>query len=63
MESIAKTLIIITLVYYLIKGLIYLMLWQTTYKIQEHALAKKKERQQKKALEEEIWAPDRDDGR
>jgi len=60
MESIAKTLIIITLVYYLIKGLIYVVLWQATYKIQERALAEKKKRQRKKDLEESIWHPDQD---
>lgn len=60
MESIAKTLIIITLVYYLIKGLIYLVLWQATYKIQERALAEKQKRKKKKDLEESIWSPDQD---
>jgi len=57
----AKTLIIITLVYYLIKGLIYLVLWQATYKIQERALAEKKKRKKKKDLEESIWSPDQED--
>jgi hypothetical protein len=61
MESMAKTLIIITLVYYLIKGLIYLVLWQATYKIQERALAEKKKRKKKKDLEESIWSPDQED--
>jgi len=61
MESIAKTLIIITLVYYLIKGLIYLVLWQATYKIQERALAEKRKRQKAKNLEDSIWSPDPDE--
>lgn len=61
MESMAKTLIIITLVYYLIKGLIYLILWQATYKIQERALAEKKKKQKKKDLEESIWSPDQEE--
>lgn len=61
MESIAKTLIIITLVYYLIKGLIYLVLWQATYKIQERALAEKQKRRKKKDLEESIWSPNEED--
>lgn len=50
-----KTLIIVTLIYYLLKGLIYLVLWQTTYKVQERALAAKAKAKEKKKAEEEIW--------
>jgi cytoskeletal protein RodZ len=61
MESMLKTLIVVTLVYYLIKGLIYLLLWQATYKVQENALAAKNKRKKKKDVEESVWAPDQED--
>ena len=41
--------------YYLLKGLIYLILWQTTYKVQQRALAAKAKEKQKKETEEELW--------
>lgn len=50
-----KTLIIVTLIYYLLKGLIYLILWQTTYKVQQRALAAKAKEKEKKKIEKEIW--------
>ncbi len=40
-----KTLIILVLIYYLLKGLIYIVLWQATYKIQERALEAKAKKQ------------------
>lgn len=56
-----KYLIIITLAYYLIKGLIYLLLWQTTKRVEEHARAAK-ERDQKKLLQEKgIWEEEDDE--
>ncbi len=49
MNDMAKYLIIITLCYYLVKGLIYLILWQATKKVEEKAREyKKKEQKQKK---------------
>lgn len=50
-----KTLIIVTLIYYLLKGLIYLILWQTTYKVQQKALAAKAREKERKKAEQEIW--------
>lgn len=41
-NSLLKTLIVVILAYYLIKGLIYLLLWQTTYKVQQKMLETKK---------------------
>lgn len=41
-----KTLIIVGLAYYLIKGLIYLLLWQTTYKLQQNALERKRQKRE-----------------
>lgn len=61
MESMLKTLIIITLIYYLLKGLIYLLLWQTTYKIEEHARAKKKQQKRARDVEKEIWETDQEE--
>lgn len=58
--SLAKYLIIITLAYYLVKGLIYLLLWQTTYKIEERAREMKKQKQKKKQEEDEIWEENED---
>lgn len=43
-----KTLIVVSLAYYLIKGLIYLLLWQTTFKLQQNALEAKKKKREKK---------------
>ncbi len=50
-----KSLIIVTLIYYLFKGLIYLILWQTSFKVQERALAAKEERIRKRKAKEELW--------
>jgi len=44
-----KILIIITLIYYLIKGLLYLLLWQTTLKIEEKGKEAKKKAREKRA--------------
>lgn len=59
MNPILKTLIIVTLVYYLVKGLIYLVLWQTTKKLEEKGLETKRKAKEKrmreKQLEKEIW--------
>ncbi|NLJ71711.1 MAG: hypothetical protein GX333_01710 [Syntrophomonadaceae bacterium] len=45
MDDMLKTLIILVLIYYLLKGLIYIVLWQATYKIQERALEAKAKKQ------------------
>jgi len=45
-NSLLKTLIVVALGYYLIKGLIYLLLWQTTYKLQQNALEKKRQKRE-----------------
>lgn len=37
MNDTLKYLIIVTLCYYLVKGLIYLLLWQATHKVEEKA--------------------------
>ncbi|HZK43020.1 MAG TPA: hypothetical protein VFC73_01910 [Syntrophomonadaceae bacterium] len=48
MENVLKTLIILTLIFYLIKGLFYLLLWQATHAVEEKALATKEEKKQAK---------------
>lgn len=45
-NTLLKTLIVVTLAYYLIKGLIYLLLWQTTYKLKQKALENKNKRRE-----------------
>ncbi|HZJ84785.1 MAG TPA: hypothetical protein VFD02_04425 [Syntrophomonadaceae bacterium] len=55
MENMLKTLIIVTLIFYLLKGLIYLILWQMTYKVQEKALAAKAKAKKEKKVEKETW--------
>jgi len=60
-NELMKYLIIVTLCYYLLKGLIYLLLWQTTKRVQENALAAKRREKEKKKKEKEIWEPETDD--
>lgn len=60
-NELLKYLIIVTLCYYLLKGLIYLLLWQTTKRVQESALAAKQKEKDKRKKEKEIWEPDTDD--
>ncbi|NLO22643.1 MAG: G-protein coupled receptor [Syntrophomonadaceae bacterium] len=43
-----KYLIIITLCYYLVKGLIYLILWQATKKVEEKSRESKQRAKQRK---------------
>ncbi len=60
-NKLLKYLIIITLAYYLIKGLIYILLWQTTKRVEEHARAAK-EREKKKLMQEKgIWEDEDDE--
>jgi hypothetical protein len=56
MNPILKTLIIVTAVYYLVKGLIYLVLWQTTKKLEERGLEAKRKAKEKREKEAEIQA-------
>ncbi|MGE5391082.1 MAG: hypothetical protein ACM3PE_08475 [Deltaproteobacteria bacterium] len=60
-NELLKYLIIVTLCYYLLKGLIYLLLWQTTKRVQDSALAAKQREKEKRKIEEQIWNPDTDD--
>ena len=61
MNDLLKYLIIVTLAYYLVKGLLYLLLWQMTYKVQEKALAEKKKQKERRQIEKEIWKNEDDD--
>lgn len=60
-NELLKYLIIVTLCYYLLKGLIYLLLWQTTKRVQQNALAAKQREKDKRKKEKEIWEPDTDE--
>ncbi len=61
MNSMLKYLIIITLMYYFLIGLIYLLLWHTTKRVQEHALAKKAKEREKREMHRRIWSDDEDE--
>lgn len=61
MDDLLKYLIIVTLAYYLIKGLLYLLMWQMTFKVQEKALAAKKKEKERRQVENEIWKSGFDD--
>ena len=58
MNDLLKYLIIVTLAYYLIKGLLYLLMWQMTFKVQKKALAEKKKQKERRQIEKEIWNED-----
>lgn len=49
-----KTLIVASLAYYLIKGLIYLLLWQTTNKLQQNALERKRQKREARLKKKEV---------
>lgn len=51
MNSMLKTLIIITLIYYFIKGIIYLALWIATHKVEEHARERQRKRREQETAE------------
>ncbi|ABI69669.1 hypothetical protein [Syntrophomonas wolfei] len=55
MNSMVRYLIIITLCYYFLKGLIYLLLWQTTHKIEERAREQKRKEKEKRESMRRIW--------
>ncbi len=63
MNDMLKYLIIITLCYYLVKGLIYLILWQATKKVEEKAreFKKKEQKQRKFKRGKDGWYIDEDD--
>ena len=61
MNSMLKYLIMITLMYYFLKGLIYLLLWQTTKKVQERALAAKAKERADREAQRRIWEDDEND--
>lgn len=46
MNSMVKMLIIVTLIYYFLKGLIYLMLWIATHKVEENARDRQRKRRE-----------------
>lgn len=61
MNSMLKYLIIITLMYYFLKGLIYLLLWQTTKKVEERARAAKAKEKADREMQRRIWVDEDDE--
>ncbi len=61
MNSMLKYLIIITLMYYFLKGLIYLLLWQTTKKVEERARAAKAKEKAEREMKRRIWVDEEDE--
>jgi len=60
MNDMMKYLIIVTLCYYLVKGLIYLILWQATYKVEERAKDLQNKKKKNKQAKEDIWQAEND---
>ncbi|MEN6328032.1 MAG: hypothetical protein ABFD18_17705 [Syntrophomonas sp.] len=60
MNSMLKHLIIITLIYYFLKGLIYLLLWETTKKVEERARAEKAKKKAEREMQRRIWVDEED---
>lgn len=62
MNPLLKTLIIGTLIYYLVKGLIYLLLWQATVKMEQRGKERKQREKEKRMKQRGIWqGDDKDD--
>lgn len=61
MNDLLRYLIIITLAYYFLKILMYVVMWQVTYKVQERALATKKKAMERRKARERIWKDIGDD--
>jgi low temperature requirement protein LtrA len=61
MNDLLRYLIIITLAYYFLKILMYIVMWQMSYKIQERALASKKKEMERRKARERIWKDIDDD--
>lgn len=61
MNSTLKYLIVVTLIYYFVKGLIYLLLWQTTYKVEERARERIAKEKEKREMRMKIWEDDDED--
>ena len=54
MSSLAKTLIILVLIYYLFKGIVYLIMWQATVKMAENVQEQKRQHREKRYQDREI---------
>ena len=65
MNVIMKALIIGALIFYLIKGILYLVLWYTTKRMEKRGLERKYTAREKRMTEKELFqssfAQDRDD--
>ncbi|MGI5879638.1 MAG: hypothetical protein ACOX6L_03465 [Syntrophomonadaceae bacterium] len=54
MGSLAKTLLILVLIYYLFKGIIYLIMWQATVKMAENVKEQKQQHREKRYQDREV---------
>lgn len=54
MSSLAKTLLILVLIYYLFKGIVYLIMWQATVKMAENVQEQKRQHREKRYQDREI---------
>lgn len=54
MSSLAKTLLILVLIYYLFKGIVYLIMWQATVKMAENVQEEKRLHREKRYQDREI---------
>ena len=61
MSPLAKTLLILVLIYYLFKGIVYLIMWQATVKMAENLQEQKRQHREKRYQDREIRRAQRRD--
>lgn len=61
MSPLAKTLLILVLIYYLFKGIVYLIMWQATVKMAENVQEQKRQHREKRYQDREIRRAQRRD--
>ena len=61
MSPLAKTLLILVLIYYLFKGIIYLIMWQATVKMAENVQEQRRQHREKRYQDREIRRAQRRD--
>ncbi|NLT21377.1 MAG: hypothetical protein GXY16_10320 [Syntrophomonadaceae bacterium] len=61
MSPLAKTLLILVLIYYLFKGIVYLIMWQATVKMAENVQEQRRQHREKRYQDREIRRAQRRD--
>ena len=61
MSPLAKTLLILVLIYYLFTGIVYLIMWQATVKMAENVQEQKRQHREKRYQDREIRRAQRRD--